>query len=91
MCQHGLGDVSAIAKCRFFKRPELGATTELAALFGVKLPTGRDDVRDGGMRLSQPLQPGSGSVDAIFAIAEIAVKVTHSTASYESTEPIYAP
>ncbi len=65
----GLGDVSAIAKWRFFKKPELGATTEIAGLFGLELPTGRDDVRDGGMRLSQPLQPGSGSVDAIFGAA----------------------
>ncbi len=65
----GLGDVSTIAKWRFFKDPGLGETTEAAAFFGFKLPTGRDDVRDEGQRLPQPLQPGTGSLDAILGTA----------------------
>ncbi|MBI4613736.1 MAG: hypothetical protein HY720_09015 [Planctomycetes bacterium] len=65
----GLGDMSAMGKWRFYKDPELGGTTELAALLGIELPTGRDDVRDASMRLPQPLQPGSGSVDGIVGAA----------------------
>jgi len=65
----GLGDIAAIGKWRFYKDPELGGTTEMAAFLGIELPTGRDDVRDAGMRLPQPLQPGSGSVDGIIGAA----------------------
>ena len=62
----GLGDVPVVAKWRFFKDQDKAQTTEAAALFGLELPTGRDDVRDAGMRLAAPLQPGSGSIDAIL-------------------------
>ncbi len=65
----GLGDLSVVGKWRFFKLPELGGTTEAAAFLGLELPTGKDDARDGGMRLPQPLQPGSGSVDGILGAA----------------------
>ena len=62
----GLGDVPITGKYRFFQETGLGETTEAAAIFGSKLPTGRTNVTDGGMRLPQPLQPGSGSLDAIL-------------------------
>ncbi len=62
----GLGDVPITGKYRFFQETGLGETTEAAAIFGLKLPTGRTNVSDGGMRLPQPLQPGSGSLDAIL-------------------------
>ncbi len=62
----GLGDVALVGKYRFFQETGAGETTEAAVLAGVELPTGRDDVRDGGVRLPQPLQPGSGSLDAIL-------------------------
>ncbi|MBI4602970.1 MAG: hypothetical protein HY721_13515 [Planctomycetes bacterium] len=65
----GLGDISVVGKWRFYKDPELGGTTESAAFLGIELPTGRDDVRDAGIRLPQPLQPGSGSVDGILGAA----------------------
>ncbi|MCZ6691854.1 MAG: hypothetical protein O7H41_19890 [Planctomycetota bacterium] len=65
----GVGDATLSGKWRLFKKPELGGTTELAAIFGLELPTGRDDVRDDGMRLPAPLQPGSGGVDAILGLA----------------------
>lgn len=65
----GLGDVAVTGKYRFFQETGPGETTEAAALFGLELPTGRTDVTDGGMRLAQPLQPGSGSVDAILGAA----------------------
>ncbi len=65
----GLGDLSVVGKWRFFKLPELGETTEAAGFLGLELPTGKDDERDSGMRLPQPLQPGSGSVDGILGLA----------------------
>lgn len=65
----GPGDVAAVAKWRFFKDPVPGGTTEIAGFLGLELPTGRDDVRDGGQRLPRPLQPGSGSLDGILGTA----------------------
>ncbi len=65
----GFGDIPLVAKWRFFKAPELGGTTEVALLGGVKLPTGRFHERDVGTRLPRPLQPGSGSVDGLLGVA----------------------
>ncbi len=65
----GFGDIPLIAKWRFFKALELGGTTEVSLLGGIKLPTGRFHERDVGMRLPRPLQPGSGSVDGILGAA----------------------
>ncbi len=65
----GFGDVAVVGKWRFWKAPELRGTTEIAGFFGIELPTGSDSIRDAGMRLPQPLQPGSGSVDGILGAA----------------------
>ena len=62
----GLGDVPLVGKYRFYQKTGLGETTEAAAIFGFELPTGRDGVSDGGILLPAPLQPGSGSLDAIL-------------------------
>jgi hypothetical protein len=65
----GVGDVPVVGKFRFFQDAGAGETTEAAVIFGVKLPTGRTNITEGGRRLGQPLQPGSGSVDAILGAA----------------------
>ena len=62
----GLGDAPLVGKYRFYQKTGLAETTEAAAIFGFELPIGRDGVRDGGMLLPAPLQPGSGSLDAIL-------------------------
>ncbi len=62
----GIGDVGLVSKYRFFQKAGAGETTEAAAIVGLELPSGRTDVTDGGTRLGQPLQPGSGSVDVIL-------------------------
>ncbi len=62
----GLGDSTLIGKYRFFQHTAVAETTEAALLFGFELPTGRDDVRDDGLLLPQPLQPGSGSLDLLL-------------------------
>jgi len=65
----GFGDTLVSAKYRFFQKTGIAETTEAAVIFGVELPTGRDDVRDAGTLLPAPLQPGSGSVDALLGAA----------------------
>jgi len=65
----GIGDVPVVGKYRFYQDAGLGKTTELAALFGLELPMGRTDLEDGGMRLPQPMQSGSGGMDAILCSA----------------------
>ena len=62
----GLGDAPLVGKYRFYQETGLAETTEASFLFGVELPTGRDDERDAGALLPAPLQPGSGSLDAIL-------------------------
>lgn len=65
----GWGDLSAVLKRRFFQRAGRAETTELAWLAGLQLPTGRDDVEDGGERLPQPLQPGTGATAGMLGMA----------------------
>lgn len=69
----GLGDATLFGQFRFFQSED--ARTHLAALFGVKLPTGdtheraaryRDFPRE---RLEAGSQPGSGSWDSLFGVA----------------------
>ena len=62
----GPGDAPLTVKYRFFQRTGPARTTEAALIAGIELPTGNDDVRQGGARLPAPLQPGSGSLDAIL-------------------------
>jgi hypothetical protein len=38
-------------------------------MFGLELPVGRTDLEDGGLRLPQSMQLGSGSLDAILGFA----------------------
>ncbi len=65
----GLGDITLSGKYRYYQDSGVSKTTEAAVLLGLELPTGRTDRRDDGMRLAQPLQPGSGSLDTILGTA----------------------
>lgn len=58
----GLGDMSAILQYKFYDQDNL----KLAALAGVKAPTGKTNVKDGTEELETDLQPGSGAWD-LFA------------------------
>ena len=69
LSSEGLGDASLVGKYRFFQETGAGETTEASVLAGLELPSGRDGVSDGGMTLPHPLQPGSGSLDAILGAA----------------------
>jgi len=64
----GLGDAMALAKYRFYRRDSERGTTQASVTFGLKLPTGRTNLRDaGGSLLPVSLQPGSGSTDLFLA------------------------
>lgn len=65
----GLGDITLLAKYRFYKKDVFLGSRQLAGQVGVELPTGADDLEDDqGNRLPPPLQLGSGSVDYQFAL-----------------------
>lgn len=65
----GLGDSSLIAKWRFYRWDAPHETLNVAALFGLELPTGKYRESDRGMRLPPDLQPGSGSWDPSAGLA----------------------
>lgn len=67
----GLGDVSVIGRYSFFKRHTIDEATTVAALLGIKLPTGSTDARtnDGMEFLDSHLQPGTGSTDFMAGIS----------------------
>lgn len=61
----GIGDLTILGKHRVYARNYKGATSRLAVIGGLELPTGDDGERDSSGVLPQPLQLGSGSVDII--------------------------
>lgn len=63
----GLGDATLFGEYRFFR--SVDQQTHLAALFGVKLPTGETHRKYDGERLETEFQPGSGSTDGLLGVA----------------------
>jgi hypothetical protein len=62
----GLGDARVIGRWEFMPAANEEAPRSAGLTFGVKLPTGRHDVKNGdGEEAERPLQPGSGTTDAI--------------------------
>ena len=60
----GVGDTTIFGKYQFYQQDRPGGTTRMAGKLGLKLPTGKDDARDGaGTLLAPSLQLGSGSWD----------------------------
>ena len=59
---NGIGDLSLLGQYRFFERQTLDASV----IAGVKAPTGKTDVKDGGQKLDTEFQPGTGSWDWLF-------------------------
>jgi hypothetical protein len=58
----GVGDASVLAQYRFFD----GHSIDASLIGGVKAPTGKTDVKDGGQKLDTEFQPGTGSWDWLF-------------------------
>lgn len=66
----GLGDVSVFARYRLFGRHSAAGSTLVAAVVGIKLPTGSTDQHnDQGEYLDSHLQLGTGSTDALLGLS----------------------
>jgi hypothetical protein len=64
----GLGDVTLLGQWRFLNNP--ATRTEMAFLFGLKLPTGATNRIDAlGNLFETEFQPGSGSLDVLLGAA----------------------
>ena len=59
----GVGDVRVLVRYTAGQWDERGETKRLAPIFGLEIPTGRDDETDAMGRLPRTLQLGSGSWD----------------------------
>lgn len=59
---NGIGDLSVLAQYRFFS----SQTVHASVIGGIKAPTGKTDVKDGGEKLETEFQPGTGSWDWLF-------------------------
>lgn len=63
--EQGFGDLVVLGRYTAFEDNAPGRTFRIAPFLGVKAPTGEDRARDGFGRLPPPVQPGSGSWDAL--------------------------
>lgn len=61
----GVGDLTLLGRYTAYQYDAPGRTLRIAPFLGVKAPTGEDNARDGFGRLPPPVQPGSGSWDAL--------------------------
>lgn len=76
--QSGVGDLTVLGRYTAYEYNAPGRTFRIAPYLGVKAPTGDDNVRDGSGRLPPPLQPGSGSWDALGGVV-----LTYQTLDFE--------
>ena len=75
----GVGDLRLLARYTVIQRDEPGSTLRLAPFVGVEAPTGASDRSDRFGPLPPPMQPGSGSWDAIGGVA-----LTRQTLAWEA-------
>lgn len=64
----GIGDMRLFGRYTAFQKDGPGRTFRVAPFFGVEVPTGDDDDRDGLGVPPRPLQAGSGAVDAFAGV-----------------------
>jgi len=75
---NGIGDARLFARYTVLQRDAAGSTLRLAPFFGLELPTGANQRRDGQGPLPPSVQPGSGAVDAFGGLI-----VTWQTLDYQ--------
>ena len=75
---NGIGDARLFGRYTVYQDDAPGRTFRIAPFFGVELPTGDDDDRDGLGSLPAPLQLGSGSWDPFGGVV-----VTFQTLDYQ--------
>ncbi|HEV8267941.1 MAG TPA: hypothetical protein VGR00_06900 [Thermoanaerobaculia bacterium] len=69
-----LSDPEIYALVRLYStpfEPGLGRRTSLSAMAGVKTPWGRNDLREGGERLDEHLQAGTGATDVYGGLSAV--------------------
>lgn len=76
--QRGLGDLTLLGRYTAYEYNAPGRALRVAPFLGIKAPTGKDNARDGMGRLPPPLQPGSGSWDALGGVV-----LTYQTLDFE--------
>lgn len=76
--QSGIGDLTLLGRYTAYEYNAPGRTFRIAPYLGVKAPTGEDNARDSSGRLPPPLQPGSGSWDALGGVV-----LTYQTLDFE--------
>ena len=62
----GLADPEIYAQARLWSslfEGDVGVRTSVYAVFGVKTPWGENNAKEGGVRLDEHVQPGTGSTD----------------------------
>lgn len=74
----GLGDIVTFARYTIYAVDVAESTFRVAPFGGLKMPTGDSDASDAFGQLPRPLQPGSGSWDALGGLA-----VTFQTKQWE--------
>lgn len=69
--ESGLGDIAVLGRLSLLRRHSLDSTTTVAALAGVKLPTGKTDGRTeaGDEFLDAHMQLGTGSTDLLVGLS----------------------
>ncbi|MEK6689749.1 MAG: transporter [Nitrospirota bacterium] len=69
--EFGLGDIALLGRYTFFKTHTIDTTTTIAAIVGVKFPTGKTDGKtgDGANFLDAHLQLGTGSTDFLLGLS----------------------
>jgi len=75
---NGIGDARLFGRFTVYQDDAPGRTARIAPFFGLELPTGNDDDRDGLGSLPAPLQLGSGSWDPFGGVV-----VTFQTLDYQ--------
>jgi hypothetical protein len=79
---HGLSDPELYALIRVWSSafaPGLGRRAWLSVLGGVKAPWGRNDLSQGGERLDEHAQPGTGSTDLLSGLSAVLLVTPAST------------
>lgn len=69
LAARGVGDIRLFGKYRFYRDDFPRGSKQMAATFGLELPTGATNKTKDGVKLLPPLQLGSGSVDPFFNVA----------------------
>jgi hypothetical protein len=71
---HGISDPELYALLRLWSSefgPGLGQRAWISAVAGVKTPWGQNDVRQGGQRVDEHAQPGTGSTDLFGGLSAV--------------------